>query len=258
MPPPFDTLNNEINILYAASNRLTQATTPAEWLEAVSQYARDQGASTGILFYLEGEREGQPEWGEIEAVWTAGDAITAAVGTRFSVPDYVNFLHLWIGAPDSPRFMPDTLAQPQLDTTAYKVFQRYDMRSAVVLPLSNKGRWVGMLMFTWDAVRQFDERDERIYTVMIQQATPVIDSMRLFDESRERAVRAEVLLKVNTALSQATDEVQILDALALFAGSQNPRKIWLNYLDYQENDHPLRPTYSRPIAVWHEGEFNRI
>ena len=41
-----DLLRDEIDILYTISNTLTQASTPAEWLEAVSVYARERGASS--------------------------------------------------------------------------------------------------------------------------------------------------------------------------------------------------------------------
>jgi hypothetical protein len=58
--PHFDALTDEVNILYAASNRLTRASTPTEWLEAISGYARDQGATTGVLMYIESDTTATP------------------------------------------------------------------------------------------------------------------------------------------------------------------------------------------------------
>jgi signal transduction histidine kinase len=252
--PHFDALADEVNILYAASNRLTRASTPTEWLEAVSGYARDQGATVGILFYLDGDDNGEPEHGEIVATWTMGEGRAAQVGADFQVQDHVNFVRLWLAAPDRPLFIPDVQSSDYLDPATVKLYNRYEMRSSVVLPLNNKGRWVGMLMFTWNETRHFDERDQRIFTAMIQQAAPMIDSMRLFDQSQERAARAEILLKINTALSQATDETQILDALALYTAAQGAFGITLTYHDYLPTDSPLRPTHSRAVAVWKDGQ----
>lgn len=252
--PHFDALADEVNILYAASNRLTRASTPAEWLEAVSGYARDQGATVGVLFYLEGDVSGQPEYGEIVATWTTGAGRGAEVGARFAVSEHASFVDLWLVGPDRPLFIPDALADDLLDEATLALYSRYDMRSAVVLPLNNKGRWVGILMFTWNEPRHFDERDQRIFTAMIQQATPIIDSMRLFDQSRERAARAEHLLKVNLALSRATDETHILDALALYAVTQDAVAISMDYLDYDESDAPMYPSISWTVALWKEGK----
>jgi|GEM_PF-943268 len=252
--PHFDALADEVNILYAASNRLTRASTPAEWLEAVSGYARDQGATVGVLFYLEGDVSGQPEYGEIVATWTTGAGRGAEVGARFAVSEHASFVDLWLVGPDRPLFIPDALADDLLDEATLALYSRYDMRSAVVLPLNNKGRWIGMLMFTWNEPRHFDERDQRIFTAMIQQAAPIIDSMRLFDQSRERAARAEHLLKVNLALSRAADETQILDALALYAATQGAVAISMDYLDYDESDAPMYPSISWTVALWKEGK----
>jgi hypothetical protein len=60
--------NDEINTLYIASNKLTQAATPVEQLEAISDYARRNDASWGILIYLDDESRIE----EVVAEWTIG------------------------------------------------------------------------------------------------------------------------------------------------------------------------------------------
>ena len=77
-------LRDEIDILYSMSNKLTQASTPAEWLEAVSDYARDIGAVSGVLFYLHTDASGEAETLEIAAQWSKRQA--APVVERHAVP----------------------------------------------------------------------------------------------------------------------------------------------------------------------------
>src|SRR5690606_6156977 len=113
----------------------------------------------------------------------------------------------------------------------------------------SQGRWIGVLMFTWREPRQFDERDRRIYTALLQQATRAIDSVRLFEETRERAARAELLLEVNAALSSAADEADILNAIALFSARYNARSLTISYLDTDESGQLTL----RDVAVWQEG-----
>ena len=75
--------NDEINTLYIASNKLTQAATPVEQLEAISDYARRHGASWGILIYLDSENRTE----EVVAEWTVGSAIPLGIGAQFPVSD---------------------------------------------------------------------------------------------------------------------------------------------------------------------------
>ncbi len=60
MPAEKAATRTEIDILYAASKQLTQARTPAEQLEAVSDYAREQGASSCVLLYIDNDSAGSP------------------------------------------------------------------------------------------------------------------------------------------------------------------------------------------------------
>jgi len=108
--PHFDALADEVNILYAASNRLTQASTPTEWLEAISGYAREQGATTGVLLYIEADAADFPQWCEVVAYWTVGPGQSAEVGARFDLTVMPNFVGMWVQSPDRPILsrMPST------------------------------------------------------------------------------------------------------------------------------------------------------
>ncbi|MBC7814853.1 MAG: GAF domain-containing protein, partial [Burkholderiales bacterium] len=128
---------------------------------------------------------------------------------------------------------------PYLDETSRKLYEQHHVRATALLPLSSKGRWVGIVMFSWNRPHQFDERDERIFTAMIQQTAPIVDSIRLLEQTRRRAARTERLLEVNTALSQATNEEQILAAVALYAERQGAAFLSLSYIDVDETGRPV-------------------
>jgi signal transduction histidine kinase len=248
---------DEVDILYAASNKLTRASTPAEWLEAVSDYARDQGAVTGALFYTKFDEDGQPEALEMVADWSVNPDRQAAVGLRYTVEDYGPFYKLWLSTPERPLLVSDIDHTDLMDDATRETFTRHNTHSAALLSLNGRGKWVGAVMFYWNEPYIFDERDQRIFTAMIQLAGPVMESVRLFEDIQERAARAEHLLKVNTALSHSTTAADILDAIALYARDTGVWTMTLNFLDvdlpFQDVKPEMPPIRTYTVAVWQGG-----
>lgn len=248
----------EMEILYAASNRLTQALTPDEWLEAVSDYARDRDATAGVLFYVESDEvDGvvQPTAAVVASEWQRDAGAQDGVGLRFLIPDGDSFIRRWLSSPDRPTLIDDVFVVDPSDPTALEVYKHYQMHASAILPLNSKGRWVGLLVFAWDRQVSFDARDRRIFTAILQQATPVIDAVRLFEATHERAFRAELLLEVNAALSDSVAEEDFVAAVALYAQRHEPERITLTYID---TDSQGEPTDVRHVARWSNGVARRL
>jgi signal transduction histidine kinase len=242
---------DETDILYTISNKLTQASTPAEWLEAVSDYARQRGATSGVLLYVEHNARGQPEFMETTAVWVRDGAKASRVGTQLPIADGAG--DHWLANRERLLLLTDVQADGAFPSARRDFFAGLAIRGMAILPLNIKGRWIGTLTFNWNEPVIFDDSDQRIFTAIIQLAAPVIDSMRLYEKSRERAARAEHLLAVNTALSQATNDTEILAALALYADHDRPDSLTLSYLTLDESG---RPTASTTMAVWRDGPIS--
>ncbi len=239
----------EIDLLYEASGKVTGASTPAQVLEAISSYPRAAGATSGVLLYIDEALGGlPPARSTVVAQWTPL-TIRDRLGEHIILDEHP-LNQIWMAFADRPTMIQDVEDDPRVDPITLEFFRGLKLRGTVILPLNNKGRWVGMVAFNWDQPRAFDERDQRVYTGLIQQAGPVIDAMRLLQESRDRASRAELLLRVSTALSQATSEAEILAAVALYAGEQNARSLVLSYSNDEDPAH--RPGLL-PVAVWREG-----
>ncbi len=236
--------NDEINTLYIASNKLTQAFTPVEQLEAISDYARSNNASWGILMYLDDENRTE----EVVAEWTIGQAIPLGIGAKFQVDDKHSET---ASARDHLKFVQDTFHAEPVSPHILSVAKLHQMRSAVILPLFNKGRWIAEILFGWDTPCIFAERDQRVYTALQQQAAAAIDSVRLFEQAQKRA----------TELETAKQEIDLLhDALQrltrastrkelLMAVSAYPRQIGafngqLFYFDQPYIDHV------ETVATW--------
>ena len=241
---------DEIGILYSISNKLTQASSPAEWLEAVSDYARDNGATSGVLVYIEHEADGKTRYTETAAVWVSEGAPLRTTGERFMLDDHDTFTQAWMSQPERPLLIPDAMNCDLVTGYTREVFAGLGVRGMALLPLNIKGRWIGSLIFNWSVPFYFNEDDLRIFTAIIQQAGPVIDSMRLYAISRERAARAETLLLINTSLSRATNEDGILAALARYSDQHRPHSLTLSYIDTDDNRVPVTITV---MAIWQKG-----
>lgn len=240
---------NEMDILYSASNALTRAQTQDALLAALSAYALDSGATSGLLFFTDGS-DHAPEQLIAAAQWERALGKPNRVGERYTIATHA-INTIWLSNPARPTLIEDIEVDFRVDPTTRAFYESLGIRATVLLPLNNRGRWVGLVVFNWREPRPFNERDLRIYTTLIQQAASAIDSIRLLEQSRERANRAELMLEVNTALSRATNEAEILTAIALYAASQAAVGMTLNYLDIDDEGNP---TSSKPVAVWHDGK----
>ncbi|MDZ4766660.1 MAG: GAF domain-containing protein [Chloroflexota bacterium] len=240
---------DEIDILYAISNKLAGASTPDEVLDAVLAYAREHGATAARLLYTHGEREDAPRVGRIMAEWVAEGAVARGVGGEYREYGEVGLPKGWLETPDQPLLLNDAPGYRHFHPLMRQRLAEDHEWSMALLPLNNRGRWVGTLIFSWSEPYTFTARDRRIYTALIRQTAPVIDSLRLLEENRRRAARAEHLVRINTALSQAVDEMQIVDAVALYARLHGADRIILNYIDPDPDETPI-PIRSDAIAIW--------
>ncbi|MBI5670820.1 MAG: GAF domain-containing protein [Chloroflexi bacterium] len=212
----------ESEILRSASHQLSQATDAVGLLEAVSAYPRMTGAAVGRLAYYDGDEL------RTVAMWQKGSPSHEVAGDPLELEAAVT------GADD-----------------VILLDARYSTRagSRAILHLNGRGAWMGTLVFDWEQTNFFNERDRYLYKALAQQISAVIDSIQLFEQINLRAQRAERRLRVNTALSTATDEVQILQALAEYPQIREAGYVVLCYLDADT----MELTSVMPVACFQSG-----
>lgn len=242
---------DDFAVLFEASARLTQAATPAELLEAVSSYAREHGASSGTLIYLHPDESNPIARGEIVAEWVRGNIRPIGLGVTVRYDEFPSVTN-WLNSAEPLLFIEDLRTDARFDPQARARSLSYNRIAAAVLALYNQGRRVGLIYFGWDSPRRYNERDKRIYTALIHQAAPVIDAQRLLELSHVRAARAELLLRINTELSRATNEAEIVEALLPCWGAIQPYSVVLSYLDVDATGKPIAATN---VAVWTDGRL---
>jgi signal transduction histidine kinase len=247
--------SSESDILYATLNKLTQAETPAEQLEAVSDYARSHGATGGQLFYVEEvARDEEAEWVEVVAEWAADDRHRLGVGRRLRTL-VMNFVRQHMSIPVRPVIVGSIDDDLRIDTPTRELMTYFNVKALVQLPLNSRGRWIGALAFTWNQAHRFNDLDTRIYTALVQQATPVIDSIRLLEQARRRARDLEAahheidsLYTALHKLTQATTPLDQLEAVSDYARSQGASQAALLYIDQPDQGQAVR--WGTVAAEW--------
>lgn len=242
--------NREIDILYNALNQLAQADSPAEQLEAVSLYARETGATQGVLFYFDNPDELPLECATVAAEWHTDPAHAVAVDARFRTLGQPSVESLLRGG--VPVLIEDAQAAHATDPVHQAILARHGIRGAAILPLQSKGRWMGILWFSWNRPHRFNARDQRLFTALGQQAAPIIESIRLLEENRVRAVRAEeanresaLLYRASRAINAATTYEDIVSAVTLFGIYADGISLALfEHLDYET------ASYFEIVAGW--------
>ncbi|MBX3061389.1 MAG: GAF domain-containing protein [Anaerolineae bacterium] len=218
----------EDRLLHQIVNKVTPTSTPTEWLEAVSGYARQLGAGAGFLGWIDSDSEGKPVDLEVAARWQTVGPATPEVHQHIPFRREWGLPDAWYDQPEQSTIIEDVLTTPHLDQASRVSYsQLYHVRAMAFLPMNMQGRWVSALVFCWSEPQQFSDEARRIFNSIIQHGGPIINAIRLFEQNRERAIRAELLNEVNTALSLARDEEDILKAVALYAQRFNAHKIVL-------------------------------
>ncbi len=166
------------------SRALNTTRTPAEMLQVLIQPGIERGAATAALSYFDLNEQGEPEWMEVVASWSAEGEGTPP-GTRFHLPEFP-VTDLWFAEPDNAQLISDLYDDARVDENTEALLAGMGIRAAANIPLTQGGRWVGILTVNWDAPHEFDELETAIYDALPAMVAPVVDNRRLLADLAER------------------------------------------------------------------------
>jgi diguanylate cyclase (GGDEF)-like protein len=86
--------------------------------------------------------------------------------------------------------------------------------SMLVVPMQHDGRMIGVITLSKLGLRQFDEEDERLLSILADQAATAFTGARHLDEARRLAAELRQLLDMSSALSRSLDPVAVADLMA--------------------------------------------
>ncbi len=225
---------NETSVLYDLSSRINEATELKEIVAALTASVL-QGASSGqIIEFDDTTDETATTWMTITADWSVGprDQIQGElVGIRLQIGES-GFLSRLSG--DAVTTVSDIDNVADLDKEFHYILQSLYARALVIIPLTIRGRWRGLIAVQFRDIRRFTEQDRRLYTAVIDQAGVAIDNSLLLRQTaatldlRERMYGASRSINASqrvedlvNALLTTTDNPNLNFAMSLLEGEHN-------------------------------------
>lgn len=158
--------------LTAFNHRCNTAQSPSELLHAIRDTFHTNAA---VLFQVDMDSHGEPEWLEVSALFNAPVQLQVGVRQRVDQDPLARFYQakqviLLSPVADVPHLQAD-----------------YQAQSALLYPFIRDDRWIGLLLLTWDTPKAFDEAQWALMTQMITLVIPIFENMRFF-ERLERSV----------------------------------------------------------------------
>jgi PAS domain S-box-containing protein len=122
----------------------------------------------------------------------------------------------------------------------------HDKQSTIVQPLTVRGETIGQL--TLEAVEKSDGETEAVIATIAERLSGHIENLRLTEQEQRRAAQLAKLSQIQSALSLAATEAEILSTVTL--GVATLDWLALHYIETGEGDHPLT---LNTVAVWKDG-----
>ncbi len=197
---------------FIISSTLNQAQTPADVLAAVLNFADEMQAAATILYTVENDITGKPENLVAAALSVNGlDHFREWEGHVHSLDEFDPALH-WLQQGDQLTLLED-LTETELPEDALAWYAQLGMRSVAVLPLYARGLYLGFYVFQWQEARVFSNFERDVFGTIIQQATPVLDTLRTQRMVERRAAQLATVAQVSAEATRAVELDKVLDSV---------------------------------------------
>jgi GAF domain-containing protein len=192
---------------------MNDAVSESEILEALARPAREAGAFSANLMYIDVDSEGNPEWTEIVADWRLEGEAPIPIGTRFYLPE-LPFAKLWIGDPNNPIMVSNVSTDDRLDDATRAAMEQGGSKAITIIPLTRGQERVGLVTLNWDQPHEFKQNEKETYTAIIGLASPAVHSRRLFEQAQKQAERETMLNTISQKIQNATSVESVLQIAA--------------------------------------------
>jgi GAF domain-containing protein len=195
---------SETSHLYQLSRDLNEADALEDILSAIIESIATDAAGGQVWIFDEYYLSDKPE--------SMALAADVAIAQRKSEDDQdlsgmrllLNESNFWDNvAGGGVTLVNDIAKDVRVDSPIKKLFSRLKAKSVVVIPLTVRGVWRGMLTIEFPKVRSFNEREGRILTALIDQAGVAIDNRLLLQQTEQEVARNENLYAASRIINTA-------------------------------------------------------
>jgi GAF domain-containing protein len=193
--------------------------------------------------------------------WTQGDELdkgaTIIEAARLTTAD-IEFLPVRPPLPASfwqtgqTLFIADLSADAELSVDLRQEYEKsYKAGALLVEPLLVGASWIGYLLALYPQPQTFVQTERQQFRAVVGQAAVALQNLRNIELTQQRSVQVEWLATIQSSLSQAVTEEEIVSAISLFADlDQPPDMIMLEYIHLNEANEPER---LQLMTRWRDG-----
>jgi GAF domain-containing protein len=194
--------------LYRTGQAIGAATSIEEVGQALIDYAAGSGVDAARVLFFEHDGQGNPIYMVMREGWTVDDRPAQPYGARFPLADYP-LADLMTS--HEPIIVEDTLTDERANEAARALVAAISgLRSLILVPITVGGRWIGMLSAGHNEPFTFPEELVRGYEALTGQAAIALESIRLLEETRQRAERERLAGEVTARMRETLDVDAVL------------------------------------------------
>jgi len=217
----------EAESLYAGSDRVVRAATLDEVLQALIGSTALQRLDRVSIALFNRPWEGEmPEEAIVVAMWERDGRVSRApVGTRYFL---TQFPVIDLVTRHEPALFRDIATDERVDETLRALLvNRLGMQSLLLCPLVAGGQWIGFVNGQASTAMELKESEIRQIDSLTDQASAVIQGLRLLEQTQARARREQILRQVAARVGSAADVDTVMRTAAQEIGRVMGREAFI-------------------------------
>jgi GAF domain-containing protein/CheY-like chemotaxis protein len=226
---------SETEVLYELSGKLSESASYDDIIlviiEAIAPTAKD-GQIWIFDDYITGDN---PQWAQLSTTPTirytddpSSEAIRLHI-TEHLVLQQLNGIDVFM--------IQDITTYPDMNPRFRSLIDEMEAMSIVFVPLSMRGQWRGFLTIYFDRSHIYNEREQRIYNALIDQAGVAIDN-RLLLEQTELALERNEKLYASSRIINTAQSLQDLVYAAVATTTSTQVDFWLGIFEEVNETNP--------------------
>jgi len=207
-----ETIQKTANTFFEVSKGLNIAHNEDELLQVVALPALRHGACKAMLYYIDLNKQAEPEWVEVVASLDIKkpDSPDIPVGLQLHISE-APLIKLSTTQPNIPLFITNVATDDRFTQTERNLLLANQIHSSVIIPLIQASRWVGYIQFGWDTPHLFTASEAEFYEVLIGLAAPVAENQR-FVQNLVHIVNKHTRKREEELVEERTRELQKQEA----------------------------------------------
>ncbi len=226
-------------MLLQIGHKLNTARSEDDLLQAMIPLAEETGMKGAGLFYTDKSDTGAPEWSEMVAAWNRDGKSPIPVGARFHLPDLPS-TQVWLHKPEEIYLSPDITQDERIDADSRELLLKSGNRATVVIPLTEKGHWLGYLNLFWGERYDFSRRELALYQALPNIAAQAVANRRLQNDLEQQIQEQTAALRASERQHRVTIDamdniIHVIDADLNFVLYNSTFKQWCESLGIEKD-----------------------